>query len=72
MEELYIDSGGSDTLRGRNECASFKEIVIGIRGTWWPDYAYLVSNADGVVDQQVGGFNQTEFGKLLKELYSDD
>ena len=42
---------------------------MGLRGTWWPGYAELVSDADAVLQSQVGGYDETSFGSKIMNEY---
>ena len=48
------------------------ETLLRCRGDWWPDWAVIVNDGNAVLDEQVGGYNNTQFGTGLKKFYSDE
>ena len=65
----WIQEHGIDVRQCMRESILVKEIPIGLRGTWWPGYAELVSDADAVLQSQVGGYDETSFGSKIMNEY---
>ena len=47
-----------------------KEIILGPRGPWWAPYSVLISDVNAILDDQIGGYNNTVFGTKLIEFYA--
>ena len=73
--------GDENTLRGSNldlplsieesqrVCAGNFEVLIGIRGSWWPPYAVLINENGEVMENQVGGWKNIRFGDTLLDKF---
>ena len=66
----WMRDKGGDFAHCESLCGRLKEMLIGVRGDWWPDFSVLVDEGDRVLLNQVGGYQGTCFGDALHQMYS--
>ena len=65
----WIDDQDIDHRLCRKACCALREVLIGLRGPWWPAYAVLINENDQILLHQAGGYKRTIFGDVLRNKF---